>query len=39
MHIKGNAIEWQKTVGSAYDTAAGFLIRPIVNDDYDPENI
>jgi hypothetical protein len=39
MHIKENAIEWQKTVGSAYDTAAGFLIRPIVNEDYDPENI
>ena len=39
MHIAGSGISWQKNIGSAYDTAAGFLIRPIVNDDYDPENI
>ena len=39
MHIAGTSIIWQSTIGSAYDTAAGFLIRPIVNDAYDPENI
>ena len=39
MHIAGTAISWPSTVGSAYDTAAGFLIRPVVNDAYDPDNI
>lgn len=39
MHIAKTAISWPSTVGSAYDTAAGFLIRPIVNDAYDPDNI
>ncbi len=39
MHIAGTSITWQSTIGSAYDTAAGFLIRPVVNDAYDPENI
>ena len=39
MHIAGTSIIWQSTIGSAYDTAAGFLIRPVVNDAYDPENI
>ena len=28
---------WQK--GGAYDNGAGFLIRPIVNENYDPDNI
>lgn len=39
MHINGAKISWPATVGSAYDTAAGFLIRPVVNDAYDPDNI
>ena len=39
MHINGAKISWPSTVASAYDTAAGFLIRPVVNDAYDPENI
>lgn len=39
MHITGSSISWQGAVGSAYDTAAGFLIRPVVNEDYDPDNI
>ena len=39
MHISGNAISWQSTIGSAYDNGAGFLIRPIANENYDPDNI
>ena len=39
MHIAAAKITWPATVGSAYDTAAGFLIRPVVNDAYDPNNI
>ena len=30
---------WQTSTTSAYDNGAGFLIRPIVNDAYDPDNI
>ena len=30
---------WQISTTSAYDNGAGFLIRPIVNDAYDPDNI
>ena len=30
---------WQTSTTSAYDNGAGFLIRPIVNENYDPKNI
>ena len=30
---------WQTSTTSAYDNGAGFLIRPVVNENYDPKNI
>ena len=38
-HFANDAMQWQKSTTSAYDNGAGFLIRPVVNEAYDPKNI
>lgn len=39
LHFNGTSMSWQTSTTSAYDNGAGFLIRPVVNDAYDPDNI
>lgn len=39
LHFSGTSMSWMSATNSAYDNGAGFLIRPVVNDDYDPDNI
>lgn len=39
LHFTGSEMLWQNSLTSAYDNGAGFLIRPIVNENYDPKNI
>lgn len=38
-HFNGSSMQWQTSTTSAYDNGAGFLIRPVVNEAYDPKNI